>query len=73
LRARSDGHTAKAIYLQKIRFLDDGRIEYRFAYYVIPRKGAKDRWIFANRPLFVPPDILNSMLIEAREEHWEGF
>ena len=72
---RPHGST-KAILLQKIRFSDDQRIEYCFAYYTIARKGkveVEGKWIFANRPLFKPPDILKSILDEARDQNWEGF
>lgn len=40
----------KLIYLQRLRFEEDNRIEYRFAYYRAQKNG---RWIFARYSLLI--------------------
>lgn len=64
----------KLVYVQKIRFKDDGRLEYRFTYYVIARKGkVLGRWVFGKNSLFVPTEQLSKLLDKARMKNWEGF
>jgi len=64
----------KLIYLQRIRFRDDSRLEYRFTYYVIASKGrVRGRWVFGRNSLFLPPAKLAILLSEAKKRNWEGF
>jgi hypothetical protein len=64
----------KLIYLQKTRFRDDGRVEYRFTYYVIARKGrVRGHWVFGRNSLFLPETELARLLARAREKEWKGF
>lgn len=63
----------KLVYVQKIRF-DDSRLEYRFAYYVVARKGkVLGKWVFGKNCLFVPTAPLAKLLDKARAKKWEGF
>ena len=64
----------KLVYLQKIRFKDDSRLEYRFTYYVIARKGkVSGQWVFGRNSLFVPPAQLSNLLGQAKAQGWDGF
>ncbi len=64
----------KLIYIQKMRFDEDGRIEYRFAYYRIGfRKGARDRWVFAQYAPLIPPKDLRRLIKKAQKRKWPGF
>jgi hypothetical protein len=66
-------HT-KLIYLQKLRFESDRRLEYRFTYYMIGYKGkTKGRWVFGQYSLMIPVTDLKWLLKKAREQNWQGF
>jgi hypothetical protein len=66
-------HT-KLIYLQKLRFLADNRIEYRFTYYMEGYKGrTKGKWVFGQYSLVIPAVDLTKLLEQARLKQWEGF
>jgi hypothetical protein len=65
---------SKRIYVQKTQFKDDGRIEYRFTYYVIARKGkVQGSPVFGRNSPFIPTVQLASLLSKARAKGWEGF
>ena len=71
IRPQGDG---KLIHLQKIRFDDDSRLEYRFTYYISARKGkTPGHWVFGRYSLFLPPDDLSWLLAEASRREWSGF
>ncbi len=61
---------SKLIYIQQMQFSDDGRLEYRFAYW---KKGKGGNWIFARSAPFIPPAQLTILLGKARAKGWEGF
>jgi hypothetical protein len=66
-------HT-KLIYLQKLRFAVDDRIEYRFTYYMEGFKGRmRGKWVFGQYSLIIPAEDLAKLLKEARAKKWEGF
>jgi len=71
LRQRTARHE-KLIYFQKLRFEEDGRLEYRFTYYMLGFKpGARQgRWVFGQYSLMVPPKDLGRLLKEARKRGW---
>jgi len=73
LRQRSARHS-KLIYFQQIRCEEDGRLEYRFTYYMLgvkpgPRRG---RWVFGQYSLMLPPRELGRLLKKARKRGWRG-
>jgi hypothetical protein len=64
----------KRIYLQKTRFSQDNRIEYRFTYYVLARKGLRQgEPVFSRNSVFVPVEQLAELLKQARKRSWPGF
>ena len=66
--------TGKLIYIQKIRFEEEQRLEYRFTYFRIGVKaGARGRWVFGQSSVFVPKEDLEWLLKEARRRGWPGF
>ena len=61
----------KAIVFQKIRFEEDGRVEFRFGYYMIGRKaGAKGRWVWGQYALLIPKRDLRYLLKKAQSKGW---
>lgn len=61
----------KVICFQKIRFEKDGRIEFRFGYYMIGVKaGAKGRWVWGQYALLIPKKDLLALLREAKSRGW---
>ncbi len=63
----------KLIYLQKLQFEEDGRIEYRFTYYMRGFKPSrKGRWVFGQYSLMIPEEELHRLLTEARRRGWSG-
>lgn len=73
VRRQQGSRNAKLIYLQRMRFTEDGRTEYRFTYYMLGRKPtARGRWVFGQYSLFIPPYDLAALLREARRRGWKG-
>jgi hypothetical protein len=63
----------KLIYFQKLRFEEDGRLEYRFAYYMLGHKpGRRGRWVFGQYCLMIPRRELTMLLRKARARGWQG-
>jgi hypothetical protein len=61
---------AKRIVLQLLKF-SDGRLQYRFGYYVLSTKGeSKDRWIWGRNTLQIFPEDLALLLKIASERGW---
>jgi hypothetical protein len=61
----------KIIDLQKVRFIEEDRIEFRFAYYMIGRKGkTTGKWVWGQFCLFIPQEDLVWLLQEARTREW---
>jgi len=73
VRPQANAHHPKLIYLQKVRFEEDDRVEYRLTYYMLGQKpGAHGKWVFGQYSLLVPPPDLAALLAEARRRGWEG-
>ncbi len=61
----------KAIYLQKVRFEGDGRIELRLAYYIIGKKPRMaGRWVFGQYATLMPIDDFRLIIQEAERRGW---
>jgi len=74
VRQQATSHHGKLIYIQKMRFEEDPRVQYRFAYYMIGVKpGAQGRWVFAQYSPLIPPTDLEWLIQEARRRNWPGF
>ncbi len=73
VRRQQDSRNPKLIYLQRLRFADEGKTEYRFTYYMLGRMPkVRGRWVFGQYSLFIPPHDLAALLREARSRGWEG-
>ena len=71
IRERQSG---KLIYLQKLRFADDGSEQYRFCYYMLGVKPRmRGRWVFGQYALLIPSNDLRYLLDEARRRGWSTF
>lgn len=65
--------TGKLIYFQKLQFEEDGRIEYRFTYYMLGQKPSRrGRWVFGQYSLMIPRRELAILLRRARARGWQG-
>jgi hypothetical protein len=72
-REQASSRNGKLIYFQKLRFEEDGRLEYRFTYYMLGLKsGARGRWVFGQYSLLIPAEDLAWFLSEARKRGWPG-
>jgi hypothetical protein len=72
-RAQASAKHPKLIYFQKLRFVADKQVEYRFTYYMLGHKvGARGRWVFGQYSLMLPAEDLSWFLSEARRRGWEG-
>jgi len=61
----------KIIVLQKMRFIEEDRIEFRFGYYMIGLKAkAKGRWVWGQFCLLIPQEDLMALLKEAKKRKW---
>jgi len=61
----------KLIYLQKIQFVQDGKIEYRLAYYIIGKKPKMlGKWVFGQYATFMNPDDFEYIIREAKRKGW---
>ena len=74
IRPQKTSRHRKLIYLQKMRYEEAGRVEYRFTYFMRGfKKGARGRWVFGQFSLLIPPADLKWLLREARRRRWPGF
>jgi hypothetical protein len=64
----------KLIYFQKLRFEEDGRLQYRFTYYMLGFKAGlrRGRWVFGQYSLMIDPKDLSWLLRTARKRRWPG-
>lgn len=63
----------KVIYLQKIQFDLDGKIEFRIAYYIIGKKPKMaGKWVFGQYATMMNPDDFDFIVKEARTRGWIG-
>lgn len=61
----------KAIYLQKMQFEEDKRIEFRFGYYIIGHKpGMQGKWVWGQYCLMIPKIDLIKLLAAAKKKNW---
>lgn len=61
----------KVIYLQKIQFLDNQKIVYRLAYYVIGKKPRMaGKWVFGQFATTMAADDMIFIFQEAKERGW---
>jgi hypothetical protein len=61
----------KIIVLQRMRFLEEERIEFRFGYYMIGLKPkARGRWVWGQFCLLIPQEDLLALLQEAEKRRW---
>lgn len=61
----------KIIVLQKMRFIEEDRVEFRFGYYMIGLKPkAKGRWVWGQFCLLIPQEDLIALLEEAKRREW---
>jgi hypothetical protein len=61
----------KIIVLQRMRFLEEDRIEFRFGYYMIGLKPkTRGRWVWGQFCLLIPEEDLLALLQEARRRGW---
>lgn len=68
------GTHQKLIYLQKLRFEEDGHLEYRFTYYMKGFEGkTRGRWVFGQYSLISPVKDVSWILKKARAKGWPGF
>lgn len=61
----------KLIYLQKIKFDSDGRIEFRLGYYVIGKRPAmRGRWVWGQFATMIPLGDFRRVVRKARNRGW---
>jgi hypothetical protein len=74
IRRQETSRHEKLIYLQKMWYEEERRVEYRFTYFMRGfKKGARGRWVFGQYSLLIPPEDLKWLLGEARRRRWPGF
>ena len=62
---------SKAIYLQKLQFEPDKRIELRLCYYMIGQKGrGKGKWLYGQYATMISQEDLENILSQARQLGW---
>jgi len=70
IRRRQRNHPNKLICLERFRW-DDGRTEFRLAYYIVGKKGrARDRWVWGQYATMIPAADLRYLIREARARGW---
>lgn len=61
----------KLIYLQRLEFESDSRVELRLGYYVIGKKPAmRGRWVWGQFATMIPADDFSSLIQEAKGKGW---
>ena len=64
-------NSGKAIYLQKLQFEPDKKIEFRLCYYMIGQKGrGKGKWLYGQFATMIGKEDLEYVLLQARERGW---
>ena len=70
IRRRQSNVSHKLICLERLRW-DDGRTEFRLAYYIVGKKGrARDRWVWGQYATMIPAVDLRYIVREARRRGW---
>ena len=68
---RQSTYPDKIIYLQRLQFEEDQRIELRLAYYIIGKKpGMKGRWVFGQFATMMPAEDFQYLVTQATEKGW---
>jgi hypothetical protein len=61
----------KAIYLQKIGFVEDDRIEFRLGYYIIGKKPrSAGKWVWGQFATMLPVEDFINIVQQARDKGW---
>ena len=61
----------KVIYLQRIQFEKDGRIELRLAYYIIGKKPRMaGKWVWGQYATMMPVEDFQAIIEKARRKGW---
>lgn len=61
----------KAIYLQKIKFEDENRVEFRLMYYIIGKKPKmKGKWVFGQFATLIPVKDFKAIIRAAKRKGW---
>lgn len=61
----------KVIYLQRIQFENDGRIELRLAYYIIGKKPKMaGKWVWGQFATMIPAKDFQSIIHKAMKKGW---
>jgi hypothetical protein len=69
-RIQSD-YPVKAIYLQRLQWEDDGRIELRLAYYIIGKKPKMaGKWVWGQFATMIPVEDFRAIIHEATDRGW---
>lgn len=67
---QSDSPT-KAIYLQKVEFEEDKRVELRLGYYIIGKKpGMLGKWVWGQYATFMPVGDFEQIIEKAKAKGW---
>jgi hypothetical protein len=65
------GRPDKLIYLQRLKFESDGRVELRLGYYVIGEKpAARARWVWGRFATMFPAHDFRSIIRRAERKGW---
>jgi len=68
---RDSHYAGKAIYLQKIQFVKDNRIELRPCYFIIGEKpSVKGKWVWGESAPMILPDDFSVLVSKAKEKGW---
>ena len=68
---RQSTYPDKLIYLQKLRFEEDGRIELRLAYYIIGKKPRMcGKWVWGQFATMIPIKDFQAIISKAVEKGW---
>jgi hypothetical protein len=64
-------YSSKAIYLQKIQFEEDSRIEFRLGYYIIGKQPrAVGKWVWGQFATMLPSEDFAKAFNLAKEKGW---
>ena len=68
---RQSSLPSKLIYLQRLRFESDGRLELRLGYYMIGKKPAmRGRWVWGQFATILPVADFRKIINRARRKGW---
>lgn len=71
LYIRQSGLPSKLIYLQKMKFDSDGRVELRLGYYIIGKRPAmRGRWVWGQFATMIPFEDFKRIVAKAKRKGW---